>query len=136
MNKEQLKIEQLKQLVEQYMNASDKDALIIAQLKQKEVDIQKRLDEQTSKLSECVEMLSNCRKDREQLIQRIELSRTGNEQTKLNQEAVFYKKYMDLVEDSKKLLELQSLYTHSFRMKDKQDFERFKVNYKIKLYKA
>lgn len=134
MSENELKIATLKSLVESYMQNSEKDSMVINQLRNTVKDLELKLLKNENELTTCREALGQCRRDREQLVERVNFLRanTSHNAEKTLNKAV--EKYNNLVKDSKKLIELQSRYLYSYKMTDKAEYEKFKVEFKNKIY--
>lgn len=136
MSAEEIEKASLKKLVESYMEASDRDAIAIQQLKNSLADVMAELAQKTSEANEYLERLKQSNKDREVLIEKV-LALKGksghNIDTLINKAN---EKYDNLVSEARKLIELQSRYLNSYKMSDKKEYEKFKAEFKTKIYKS
>lgn len=136
MSAEEIEKASLKKLVESYMEASDRDAIAIQQLKNSLADVRAELAQKTSEANEYLERLKQSNKDREVLIEKV-LALKGksghNIDTLINKAN---EKYDNLVSEARKLIELQSRYLNSYKMSDKKEYEKFKAEFKTKIYKS
>lgn len=136
MSAEEIEKASLKKLVEDYMASSDRDAIAIQQLKNALSDVRAELAQKTSEASEYLERLKQSNKDREVLIEKV-LALKGksghNIDTLINKAN---EKYDNLVSEARKLIELQSRYLNSYKMSDKKEYEKFKAEFKTKIYKS